>query len=58
MKTTYYIRSVANNSISNRVAFRHLENAIAKKKELEDQLASMDKPAKEVKPSKAKKEKK
>jgi hypothetical protein len=35
MKTTYYIRSIANNSISNRVAFRHLENAIAKKKELE-----------------------
>ena len=35
MKITYYIRSVANNSISNRVAFKHLENAIAKKKELE-----------------------
>jgi hypothetical protein len=35
MKTTYYIRSIANNSISNRVAFRHIEIAIAKKKELE-----------------------
>ena len=39
-----------------------MDNSIAeleaKKKELEDQLASMDKPAKEVKPSKAKKEKK
>jgi hypothetical protein len=35
MKYTYYIRSVARNSISNRVAFGHLENAIAKKKELE-----------------------
>ena len=35
MNTTYYIRSVANNSIRNRVAFRHLEMAIAKKKELE-----------------------
>ncbi len=39
-----------------------MDNSIAeleaKKKELEDQLTSMDKPAKEVKPSKAKKEKK
>jgi len=35
MKTTYYIRSVSNNSISNRVAFRNLEMAMLKKKELE-----------------------
>jgi hypothetical protein len=35
MKATYFIRSLANNSIRNRVAFGHLEMAIAKKKELE-----------------------
>jgi len=39
-----------------------MDNSIAeleaKKKELEEQLKAMDKPAKEVKPSKAKKEKK
>jgi hypothetical protein len=39
-----------------------MDNSIAeleaKKKELEEQLKAMDKPAKEVKPSKAKKEEK
>lgn len=35
MKTKYFIRSLANNSISNRAVFIHLENAIAIKKEFE-----------------------
>jgi hypothetical protein len=35
MKYTYYIRSLAHNSISNRVAFGQLEMAILKKKQLE-----------------------
>jgi hypothetical protein len=35
MKYTYYIRSIARNSISNRVAFGHLEMALIKKKDLE-----------------------
>jgi len=35
MKTTYFVRSLVNNSISNRATFRHLEMAILKKKELE-----------------------
>jgi hypothetical protein len=35
MKTTYFIRSLVNNSISNRAIFRNLEMAILKKKELE-----------------------
>ena len=35
MKYNYYIRSVANNSIRNRVAFRNLEMAMIKKTELE-----------------------
>lgn len=35
MKTKYFIRSLANNSISNRAVFRHLEMAMLKKKELE-----------------------
>jgi hypothetical protein len=35
MKTTYFVRSLVNNSISNRATFRHLEMAMLKKKELE-----------------------
>jgi hypothetical protein len=35
MKYTYYIRSLAHNSISNRVAFGQLEMAILKKKQLQ-----------------------
>lgn len=35
MKTTYFVRSLSNNSISNRAVFRHLEMAILKKKSLE-----------------------
>jgi len=35
MKTTYFVRSLLNNAIRNRAVFGHLENAIAKKKELE-----------------------
>jgi hypothetical protein len=35
MKYTYYLRSVSNNSISNRVAFRNIEMALLKKQQLE-----------------------
>jgi hypothetical protein len=35
MKTTYFVRSLVNNSISNRAVFRTLEMAMLKKKELE-----------------------
>lgn len=35
MKTKYYVRSLVNNSISNRAVFNHIEMAILKKKELE-----------------------
>jgi hypothetical protein len=36
MKTTYFVRSLVNNSISNRAVFTSLEMAIIKKKELEE----------------------
>jgi hypothetical protein len=35
MKTTYFVRSLVNNSISNRAVFRTLEMAMLKKKELQ-----------------------
>lgn len=35
MKYTYYIRSIIHNSISKRVAFKQLEMAMLRKKELQ-----------------------